>query len=91
MIASLIWSGYLDGFVTVIIIFIYTLSRIIIDISCIACTGSTSCMGSGGASKSNSYQRRLEHSWYTSFENEHRLYYHVKKPLLEVSAPCVSD
>jgi len=48
-------------------------------------------MGSGGTgtgSKSNSYQRRLEHSWYTSFENEHRLYHHVRKPLQEVCV-CV--
>ena len=51
--------------------------------------GSTSCMGSGGCSKSNSYQRRLEHSWYTSFENEYRLYYHVKKPLLEVKSSII--
>ena len=48
-------------------------------------------MGSGGTgtgSKSNSYQRRLEHSWYTSFENEHRLYHHVRKPLQEVCVVC---
>ncbi|XP_065911653.1 folliculin-interacting protein 2-like isoform X2 [Dysidea avara] len=50
---------------------------------------SSSYMGSGGTgtgSKSNSYQRRLEHSWYTSFENEHRLYHHVRKPLQECSS-----
>jgi len=40
--------------------------------------------GTGTGSKSNSYQRRLEHSWYTSFENEQRLYHHVRKPLQEV-------
>lgn len=60
-----------------------------IQLLCNAYLGSTSCMGSGGCSKSNSYQRRLEHSWYTSFENEYRLYYHVKKPLLEVKSLTV--